>query len=282
MAAHAAPRVPDFNGISSPGFLMRFLGGFCLSAALALGGLSALTAPAYAQRSDCILDNCADKRPAGQSGDRRPTRDDSSYDSGLRPRPGGASQPGDFDFYVLSLSWSPGFCATGGDSKSRLQCADGANLGFVVHGLWPQYERGFPQDCGPAGRFPSRIALDQAEGLFPDQGLARYEWRKHGTCSGRSPSDYFADVRRARDSIVVPPQFKSAQGDQKWAPIDILRAFEAANPRLRPGMSAVGCRSGILQEVRFCMTKDLREFRPCPEVARATCRSREITVPQPK
>ena len=81
--------------------------------------------------------------------------------------------------------------------------------------------------------------------------------------------------------IAVRPQLKSASGDQSWAPVDILRAFDSANPRLRPGMSAVGCRDGMLQEVRFCMSKDLREFRACPEVARQTCRARQLSVPAP-
>ena len=232
----------------------------------------------------CILDNCADQRPPVAAPANAPAPRDNSYMPRANrdaPQPSGASQPGDFDFYVLSLSWSSGFCATGGAQKARAQCSPGAGLSFVVHGLWPQYENGFPQDCGPAGRFPSRIALDSTQGLYPDIGLARYEWRKHGTCSGKSPTDYFADVRRARDAVVVPPQFAQAKGDQTWAPLDILRAFESANPRLRPGMSAVGCRSGVLEEVRFCLSKDLRDFRSCPQVVRGTCRAGQLQVPAP-
>mgnify|MGYP000876621822 CR=1 FL=1 len=253
-----------------------------IAAAIAL--LTVFAAPAMAQRSDCILDNCADRRGPTRSWNDAPRRGDSyrsdRYSDYDRTSPRGASRPGDFDFYVLSLSWSSGFCATGGADKGKSQCSRGAGLGFVVHGLWPQYERGFPQDCGPS-RSPSRVALDQAEGLFPDIGLARYEWRKHGTCSGKSPADYFADVRRARDSVVIPQQFERARGDQDMSPAAILRAFETANPRLRPGMAAVGCRSGVLQEVRFCMSKDLRDFRPCPEVARSSCRTGQINVPGP-
>lgn len=191
--------------------------------------------------------------------------------------------PGDFDFYVLALSWSPGFCELDGDrSRNREQCAEGAGLRFVVHGLWPQRERGYPTECGPAGRTPSRIALGQAEGLFPTEGLARYEWRKHGTCSGSSPSEYFADVRRAREKIVVPPALARADRDQRWTAIDIERAFADANPGLRPDMMSVACRRDLLQEVRICLTKDLRGFRSCPEVDRSACRAREIRVPAPR
>jgi ribonuclease T2 len=192
---------------------------------------------------------------------------------------GTASTPGDFDFYVFSLSWSPGFCETPAGTRARDQCDAGANLGFVVHGLWPQYEHGFPSDCGPAARFPSRLALESAQGLYPTVGLARHEWQKHGTCSGKSPTDYFADVRRARDSVVIPAQFAAAKENQTWTPIDIARAFIAANARLRPGMLGVACANDVLQEVKICFSKDLRDFHACPEVSRQGCRVREISVP---
>ena len=56
--------------------------------------------------------------------------------------------PGEFDFYVLSLSWSPSFCEAaqerGNSSRNQqIQCG-GRPYAFVVHGLWPQYDRGFP------------------------------------------------------------------------------------------------------------------------------------------
>lgn len=193
-------------------------------------------------------------------------------------RRGGA--PGDFDFYVLALSWSPGFCAAGGgDDKGRDQCRAGAELGFVVHGLWPQGERGFPTDCAPANRTPSRLALDAASGVYPDEGLARYQWRKHGTCSGRSPTDYFADVRAARERVVIPPAFAAPREGQTWTAPDLERAFVAANPGLRADMMSVACRGEVLQEVRICFTKDLRGFRSCPEVDRRGCRAGRITAP---
>src|ERR1700676_4796019 len=58
--------------------------------------------------------------------------------------------PGEFDFYVLSLSWSPSFCEEaserGNEGRSQVQCG-GRPFSFVVHGLWPQYEHGFPDYC---------------------------------------------------------------------------------------------------------------------------------------
>lgn len=229
---------------------------YFLAAVLSL----ALHGAAAAGDDDCILDNC---------GDRAQTSRDDEYRGGP-PRP--------FDFYVLALSWSPGFCDTVGGFHD--QCEPGKGLGFVVHGLWPQYERGFPSDCaGP--RAPSRMALDRANGVFPDERLARYEWRKHGTCSGKSPSDYFGDVARAKELITIPPLFRHPQQEQTTTPIDIERAFYDANPRLRPGMMAVGCRRTTFEEVRICLSKDLRDFVACPEIVRRGCRQRELSVPAP-
>ncbi|WP_159727044.1 ribonuclease T2 [Methylosinus sp. Ce-a6] len=187
---------------------------------------------------------------------------------------------GAFDFYVLTLSWSPAFCESGEGREYRAQCEPGLGKGFVTHGLWPQYEHGFPSDCDGAAS-PSRMALERVAGVYPDEGLARHEWRKHGRCSGKSPSDYFADVRRARENVAIPAPFERPKEPQTFAPLDIQRAFIAANPRLRPGMLAVTCRKGALQDVRICFSRDLREFRPCPEIARSACRAGEVSVPAP-
>jgi ribonuclease T2 len=233
----------------------------------------AVAPAAFAKDDDCILDNCADRLPA-------PKEEEVAKAPGVTGSLRSGLSGGDFDFYVLALSWSSGFCKLDGGQRRHKQCESGSKLGFVVHGLWPQYERGFPSDCdGPPS--PSRIALERAKGVFPEEGLARHEWRKHGTCSGKSPSDYFADVARAKESVTFPQPFVNPTEPQTFSPIDIQRAFIAANPRLRPGMLAVACRGGVLQEVRICFSKDLREFHPCPEVARQACRTREISVPPP-
>jgi ribonuclease T2 len=190
--------------------------------------------------------------------------------------------PGDFDFYVLALSWSPSFCSGGGGmDRGAAQCEPGRGQGFVVHGLWPQFTRGFPSECGMASRAPSRIAMEGARGVFPDEGLARYEWRKHGTCSGLSPSDYFSAVRRARDAVKIPKPFAEPRSNQRWTTLDLERAFVAINPGLRVDEMAVACKSGALQEIRICFSKDLREFQPCPQVNQSGCRAREISVPPP-
>lgn len=185
---------------------------------------------------------------------------------------------GQFDFYVLSLSWSPGFCAAEGDLRDSRQCEPGRGLGFVLHGLWPQNERGYPTFCRPGGRSPSRPNLEEAAGVFPDEDLARYQWRKHGACSGLSPAEYFRAARAARDRVRIPDRLVQPAAVTRALPSEVERAFLQANPGLRPDMIAVQCGRRILQEVRICFDRNLRDFRSCPEVDRDGCRGSDITI----
>lgn len=196
-----------------------------------------------------------------------------------QPRENRGAPMGDFDFYVLSLSWSATWCKLTGERRNARQCDSGRNPGFVVHGLWPQYERGYPAFCGPDGRNPSRAAMDRAERVLPDQGLARHQWRKHGSCSGLSPDAYFEATGAARAKVRIPEALAAPRAPLSYSPIEIERAFAEINPGLRPDMMAVTCDRGMLEEIRICLTKDLRGFRPCPEVDRDSCRTRDVTVP---
>jgi ribonuclease T2 len=196
-----------------------------------------------------------------------------------QPREDRGAAAGRFDFYVLALSWSATWCEFTGERRGSDQCESGRNPGFVLHGLWPQYERGYPAFCGPEGRNAPRAAMERAERIFPSSGLARHQWRKHGTCSGESPTAYFDAAAEARAKILIPPPLVAPDNDRRWDVIEVERAFSAANPGLRPDMMAVTCRRGRLEEVRICLTRDLRAFRPCPEVDRDSCRVVEIIVP---
>ena len=188
--------------------------------------------------------------------------------------------PGEFDFYVLALSWSPGYCDSDRGGRSA-QCEPGRKLGFVVHGLWPQFERGYPSSCR-SGSNPSSRVLDEIRDLYPDSGLARHEWRTHGTCSGLPPAEYFAAVRRARDKVAIPDPLVGMERGGETTPQNLERAFAAVNPGLRPDMMSVTCSRSALREVRVCLDRDLRNFRPCPEVDRNACRFGPIQIGAPR
>lgn len=175
-----------------------------------------------------------------------------------------------FDFYVMTLSWSPGFCDLGGEDKSPRQCAAGAGAGFVVHGLWPNDRSGpNPEDCG-SGRLSSP-ELAGARDLYPSLGLA-------GSCTGLSARDYFAAVRYVRDQIAIPPILRAPSERQRLSPRAIEQAFIDVNANLRPTNIAVTCARGELVDVRICLTRDLRAFANCPRVTARGCRSGSISV----
>ncbi len=187
-------------------------------------------------------------------------------------------RPGDFDFYVLALSWSPSYCeAEGGDADPQ-QCRAAKPLGFVVHGLWPQFERGSPERCDTNQRDVPRALARSVSDLMPSTGLVRHEWQVHGTCSGLAQADYFALLRQARETIAIPPPFRNLQSARSLEPREAERLFLRANPGLEPEAVAVTCDRDLLREVRICLDKGLR-FRTCPEVDRRSCRRRSVLMP---
>ncbi len=189
--------------------------------------------------------------------------------------------PGEFDFYVLSLSWSPSFCEEaserGNSGRSQAQCG-GRPFSFVVHGLWPQYEHGFPDYCErPSPRLDRNIMSSMLD-LMPAPGLIFNEWDKHGTCSGLSPRAYFETIRKARSAVKIPPEFIELSDPRTVAPSEIEDAFIKVNPGLSSAAVAVTCNRTRLSEVRICMSKDL-QFRACEEIDRRACRREQVLMP---
>ena len=183
-----------------------------------------------------------------------------------------------FDFYVLSLSWSPSYCEAEGGNANRQQCSASRPYAFVVHGLWPQFERGYPQQCATDEREVPGQTLSELYDIMPSAGLIRHEWQKHGSCSGLSQSDYFDVLRAAREKVVVPAEFRRLDDYRTLSPADAEAAFLDVNPGLPPDGVAVTCDRRYLREVRVCMTKKLA-FRACDEVDRRSCRAQKVVMP---
>jgi ribonuclease T2 len=189
--------------------------------------------------------------------------------------------PGEFDFYVLSLSWSPSFCEEaserGDGGRSQAQCG-GRPYSFVVHGLWPQYEQGFPEYCQrPAPRLARNIMSSMLD-LMPAPGLIFNEWDKHGTCSGLAAKAYFETIRKARAAVRIPDEFLQLSEPKTIAPAEVEDAFIKVNPGLSNSAISVTCGSKRLSEVRICLSKDM-QFRSCEEIDRRACRREQVVMP---
>ncbi|MBZ4021212.1 ribonuclease T [Rhodobacter sp. TJ_12] len=177
-------------------------------------------------------------------------------------------QAGAFDYYVLSLSWAPGWCATDGAGREAAQCDPANDAHFVLHGLWPQNETGWPSYCRTTARNPSRAQTAAMADIMGSDGAAWYQWKKHGRCAGLSAVDYFATARRAYDSITIPQVFTALRKDIRLPAAEVEAAFLEENPDLLPEMITITCRQGRIQEARICLTRDLTPRRCGPDVIR--------------
>lgn len=186
------------------------------------------------------------------------------------PRPASAEgeAAGDFDYYVMALSWSPNWCALTGDDRRDPQCDDGRGLTFILHGLWPQYESGWPSYCRTVERDPARSESEAMADIMGGSGLAWYQWKKHGRCAGLAARDYYALMRRAYARITIPPVFAKINKDLTVPASVIEGAFLENNPALARDQITVTCQSGMIQEVRICLAKDLSPRRCGPDVIR--------------
>jgi len=190
----------------------------------------------------------------------------------------GDATPGQFDYYLLSLSWAPAFCMQKPDSP---ECSGPRRFGFIVHGLWPQNERGWPQNCGGDSDVPDSVVTGISD-LMPAKKLIYHEWSTHGTCSGLDPGAYFDLVRKARASVNVPESFQSPSAAIQQAPSAIVAAFMHANPRLPPDSLVATCSGqGVprLREMHICFDRNLSARACSADALREACRADSVIVP---
>lgn len=177
-------------------------------------------------------------------------------------------QAADFDYYVLALSWTPNWCAAEGDARKDDRCRDGAGLGWGLHGLWPQNERGWPSYCRTTERDPTRAESAAMGRVMGSSGLAWHQWQKHGRCSGLSAQDYFLTSARAMAKVKLPEVFTRLDKAVKLPARVVEDAFLEANPTLTRDMVTVTCKDRAVQEVRVCLTRDLEPRRCGADVIR--------------
>jgi ribonuclease T2 len=174
----------------------------------------------------------------------------------LPAQAGYGDRPGDFDYYALVLSWSPSFCLSGDGAHSNdPQCSTSRPYAFVVHGLWPQFNKGWPSNCD-TGRGDSSVPQNVVRSILdvvPTEKLIQHEWATHGTCSGLPMTGYFDLARRLYKSITIPSKYVNLASPLR-VPVDTLRNdLLGANPQLRSDMIAVDCeKNGNLREIHIC------------------------------
>lgn len=190
------------------------------------------------------------------------------------PAAGDGDKSGVFDYYVVSLSWSPNWCAIEGDARDSPQCDDGSGHGWILHGLWPQYHRGYPDFCQTAERPPSRSMTRDMADIMGTSGLAWHQWRKHGSCTGLSATAYYALSRDAYARIIRPVVFRKLDRDIALPAAVVEEAFLKDNPDMERDGVTVTCRDGHIQEVRVCLSKSLDPV-PCGQDVVRDCKMKD-------
>jgi ribonuclease T2 len=198
-----------------------------------------------------------------------------SPDAGARRRADTLDVAGQFDYYVLTLSWSPVYCDKHPDD--RQQCGS-KRYGFVLHGLWPQYANGgYPSTCATGARL-TEDARQFGKTVFPSEKLVAHEWRKHGTCTGMDAKTYFKAADEARNTIRIPEEFQPGSRTQQTTAQAVSKAIRDSNPGITNKGLAVVCSGPELAEVRVCMSKDLKPVA-CGGGVHDSCRKGTIRVP---
>lgn len=216
-------------------------------------------------------------QPATATQDRTVAESRASEPTGAAPS---AGENAAFDYYLLVLSWSPTHCSSdaGRGRDDDLQCRSGRPYGFVLHGFWPQNERGYPQNC--SSNEPRSVGDDIMSAMMkisPSADLIAHEWQKHGTCSGLSQRDYFAAAERAFRSIVIPSAYVRPSSPLRVDPDSVRDAFVANNSALSRADVVATCSRSDLAEVWVCLDKSLRPRACSNEVRKRQC-SREATM----
>jgi ribonuclease T2 len=188
---------------------------------------------------------------------------------------------GDFDYYLLSLSWSPTYCLT---HPTDGQCTGTKGYGTVLHGLWPQYTsakahdgHGWPQFC-PTSQTLDKAAREFGNSIFPSPKLVSHEWSKHGTCAGLSAMDYFKAADQVRDKIKLPASLESPSTTRSYSLDELRKAILDANPGMPARALTLSCQGPELAEIRVCTTKTLQATE-CASNVRDRCSRDSIRVP---
>jgi ribonuclease T2 len=180
-----------------------------------------------------------------------------------------SSRPGEFDYYLFTLSWSPEFCYSHSNSP---QCSK--HYGFVVHGLWPQFNNGrWPQFCSQAAGPAQPAAMTD---LMPDEHLVEHEWQRHGTCSGLSAQQYFRQIRAAFAAVRIPQKLKDPQQQLQFTPAQLKTMFVEVNPAWSTQDVAVSCGHNFLTGISVCLDRSLHPIA-CKAVR--DCRANVVKVP---
>lgn len=192
-------------------------------------------------------------------------------------------ESGKFDYFALALSWSPTYCATPAGENDKSQCSPGRRFAFVVHGLWPQYEKGWPEYCETRESWVEEKNIAAMMDVMPSRKLIIHEWKKHGSCAGVSQADYFRATRLLFEKVRIPARYLSPTADVITTPEQLVTDFVKTNRDLTADMISVQCGNSRdrarLSELRICLDRR-GSFARCGTNEARSCRAKTLVMPR--
>ena len=190
---------------------------------------------------------------------------------------------GQFDYFALALSWTPTYCATPAGENDASQCSPGRRFAFVVHGLWPQHEQGWPEYCETRENWVDEKNIAAMMDIMPSRKLIIHEWKKHGTCAGVSQADYFRATRLLFEKVRIPARYLSPTADVITTPQQLVTDFVKTNRDLTADMISVQCGNARdrarLSELRICLDRR-GSFAGCGANESRSCRAKTLVMPR--
>ena len=190
---------------------------------------------------------------------------------------------GDFDFYVLALSWQSAFCEM---NQKKVECRqqalrDYSASRFSLHGLWPNRLNDKKHTYAYCNVDRHMVQADKKRRwcdlgeVFVDSELERkmpgvksclhmHEWVKHGKCSGMKIEKYFDMSLNLLDAFSTTglARIIGANIGRSVLRRDLFAAWKKEFPAVK-GSLALRCRKrkgrSYLTEVRIGLKKVLRE-----------------------
>lgn len=108
--------------------------------------------------------------------------------------------------------------------------------------------------------------VDHMLNFMPSRSLIQHEWQEHGTCSGLSAQEYFAQAEQAYTHLQVPPQYRNLNQRRQFDVSDVEKSFAEANGAPAEAFR-ISCHAGELVNLEVCVDKNL-QYRSCTQSVR--------------
>ncbi len=188
---------------------------------------------------------------------------------------------------LLAISWQNAFCQT---HQNRRECrnvkpSSFSASHFTLHGLWPQPRskvncKGTHKVYLPKPLYQELLQVQPAA----RSGLHKHEWKKHGTCYGKSPEAYFEDsialLKQVNDSAVRDLFVRNV--GRKLTSEQVRFAFDRAFGKGSGRKVKMVCDRGLITELwinlkgKITPKTDLSELLKKAPIAKGGCRQGKV------